>query len=142
MRFKIDLVSYPTVFALFYFVFVGNFKVEAPKGPIYSDGRFNRRFFALRVLAGGLYLEEHICGEAFFPNFTVSNINILIGEKYCLNFRLQRSVKFGNDTEENEMIFFSWSLKLWARGKVIFWKKNCCWWHTSLALASPFTCWS
>ena len=110
LRFKIDLVNYPTVFVLFYFVFVGNFKVEAP---MYSDGRFNGRFFASRVLAGSLYLEEHICGEAYFRNFTVSSINDFnIKEIYCLNFRLQRSVEFGNDTEENEMIFFPWSLKL------------------------------
>ena len=73
---------------------MGNFKVQGPKGPIYSDGRFNGRFFFswLLVLAGGLYLEEHICGEAYFLNFTVSNINDFnIKEIYCLNFRLQRN---------------------------------------------------
>ena len=39
-----------TVFALFYFVFEGNFKVQAPQGgELYLEGQFNRVFFALRV---------------------------------------------------------------------------------------------
>ena len=37
-----------TVFALFYFVFEGNFQVQAPGGLIFG-GRFNGGFFALRV---------------------------------------------------------------------------------------------
>ena len=35
-----------TVFALFYFVFVGNFQVQAPGG-LYLEGRFNGGFFAI-----------------------------------------------------------------------------------------------
>ena len=42
-----------TVFALFYFEFEGNFQVQAPGG-LYLKGRFNRGFFALRVL--GAYI--------------------------------------------------------------------------------------
>ena len=53
MRFKIDSASLVvgskfTVFALFYFVFEGNFQVQAPGG-LYLEGRFNGEFFALRV---------------------------------------------------------------------------------------------
>ena len=53
MRFKIDLASLIVertfiVFALFYFVFEGNFQVQAPGG-LYLEGRFNGGFFALRV---------------------------------------------------------------------------------------------
>ena len=42
-----------TVFPLFYFVFEGNFQVQAPRGGLYLEGRFNRGFFALRVWGGG-----------------------------------------------------------------------------------------
>ena len=52
-RLKIDWASLIvgskfTVFALFYFVFEGNFQVQAPGG-LYLEGRFNGGFFALRV---------------------------------------------------------------------------------------------
>ena len=60
MRFKIDWASLTverkfTIFALFYFVFEGNFQIQAPGG-LYKEGRFNGRLFALEVW-GGLYLE-------------------------------------------------------------------------------------
>ena len=60
MRFKIDWASLIvgskfTVFALFYFVFEGNFQVQAPGG-LYLEGRFNGGFFCVTGL-GGLYLE-------------------------------------------------------------------------------------
>ena len=59
LRFKIDWASLIvgrkfTFFALFYFVFEGNFQVQAPWG-LYLEGRFNRGFFALQVW-GGLYI--------------------------------------------------------------------------------------
>ena len=42
-----------TVFALFYFVFEGNFQVQAPGwgggGGVYLEGQFKGGFFALRV---------------------------------------------------------------------------------------------
>ena len=37
-----------TIFALFYFVFEGKFQVQAPRGGLYSEGRFNGGIFALR----------------------------------------------------------------------------------------------
>ena len=54
LRFKIDWASLIvgrkfTVFALFYFVFEGNFQVQPPRGDLYLEGRFNGGFFALRV---------------------------------------------------------------------------------------------
>ena len=50
-----------SLFALFYFVFEGNFQVQAPLPPggvggLYLEGRFNGGFFALRVW-GGLHME-------------------------------------------------------------------------------------
>ena len=53
MRFKIDWASLIvgskfTVFALFYFVFEGNFPITSPGG-LYLEGRFNGGFFALPV---------------------------------------------------------------------------------------------
>ena len=55
-----------TGFALFYFVFEGNFPSTSPRGGggIYLEGRFNGGFLALAV--GGL-----IFGGAYFRNFTV-----------------------------------------------------------------------
>ena len=41
-------IDYYTVFDLFYFVFEGTFPVQAPRG-LYSEGRFNKGFFALQV---------------------------------------------------------------------------------------------
>ena len=72
MRFKIDWASLVagwkfTVFALFYFVFEGNFQVPSLGGALFGGGgrRFNGGFFALRVL--GAYIH----GRAYFRNFTV-----------------------------------------------------------------------
>ena len=53
MRFKIDRASLKVgskfkVFALFYFVFEGNFPSTSPGG-LYLEGRFNGGFFALPV---------------------------------------------------------------------------------------------
>ena len=55
MPFKIDCASLIvqrrfTVFALFYFVFEGNFQVEGEGGGgLYLEGQFNGEFFTLRV---------------------------------------------------------------------------------------------
>ena len=53
LRFKIDWASLAVrskfpVFALFYFVFEGNFQVRPPRG-LYLEGRYNGGFFPLRV---------------------------------------------------------------------------------------------
>ena len=54
LRFKIDWASLIarskfTIFALFYFVFEGNFPNTSPRGGLYLEGRFNGGFFALPV---------------------------------------------------------------------------------------------
>ena len=70
MRFKIDWASLIvgskfTVFALFYFVFEGNFPRRAP-GELIWEGRFNGGFFALLFWGAyiwrGLYMEGLIFG--------------------------------------------------------------------------------
>ena len=75
LRFKIDWASLIvgkkfTVFALFCFVFEGNFQVQAPTPPggrgLYSEWRFIGGFFALRVWGAyiwrGLYMKGLIFG--------------------------------------------------------------------------------
>ena len=69
MRFKIDWASLIvagkfTVFALFHFVFEGNFPSTNLRGGSYLERRFNGGFFALPV--GG-----RIFGGVYFWNFTV-----------------------------------------------------------------------
>ena len=65
LRFKIDRAS-PivgkkiTVFALFYFVFEGNFPSTSHRWGLYLEERFNGGF--LRYRFGGLYLEGLIFG--------------------------------------------------------------------------------
>ena len=70
MRFKTDWASLIVgskfiVFALFYFVFEGNFPSTSPRGGLYLEGRFNERFFALQ--AWGAYI-----WRGLFRTFTVS----------------------------------------------------------------------
>ena len=70
MRFKIDCASLIvgrkfTIFALFYFVFEGNFQVQA------SGGRDDLTEGFLRYEFGCLHLEGLIHGGAYFRNFTV-----------------------------------------------------------------------
>ena len=65
MRFKIDWANHIvgskfTVFALFYFVFEGNFPSTSPKGAYIWRGQFNGGFFA--SLVWGTYLEGLIFG--------------------------------------------------------------------------------
>ena len=55
-----------TVFAVFYFVFEGNFKCKPP-GSLYLEGRFSGGVFCVTSL-GGLYLEGLIFGNLrYFP---------------------------------------------------------------------------
>ena len=65
LLFKIDWASLIvgrkfTVFALFYFVFEGNFPSTSPRGLIFG-GATSQRVFCVTDL-GGLYLEELIFG--------------------------------------------------------------------------------
>ena len=74
LRFKIEWTSITverkfTVFALLYFVFEDNFRVQVPWGLIYG-GAILRTVFCVTSL-GGLYLEGLIHGGAYFRNFTV-----------------------------------------------------------------------
>ena len=69
MRFKINWASLTvgrkfTVFALFYFVFEGNFPSTSPQGAYIWRGDLTEGF--LRYRLGGL-----IFGGAYFRNFTV-----------------------------------------------------------------------
>ena len=54
-------MCYCTVFALFYFEFGGNFRVQAPGG-LYLEGRFIGGFFALRAW-GAFVPAVTWCGE-------------------------------------------------------------------------------
>ena len=71
LRFKINWASLRvgskfTVFALFYFVFEGNFPSFSQAPGDLTEG------FCVTGL-GGLYLEGLIHGGAYFQNFTVAN---------------------------------------------------------------------
>ena len=69
MRFKINWASLIngrkfTVFALFYFVFEGTqFPSTSPPRGLYLEGRFNGRFFALRVW--GAYIWRGLFSEFY-----------------------------------------------------------------------------
>ena len=74
MRFKIDWASLIVgrkfdVFALFYFVFEGNFRVQAPGGAYIWRGDLTEEFCVKSL--GSLYLEGLLHGGAYFRNFTV-----------------------------------------------------------------------
>ena len=75
MCFKIDWASLIvgsefTVFALFYFVFEGNFPSTSPRGAYIWRGYLTEGFLRYRF-GGGLYLEGLVHGGAYFRNFTV-----------------------------------------------------------------------
>ena len=78
MGFKIDWASLIVgskfkVFALFYFVFEGNFPSTSPWGGAYIwRGDLTEGF--LRYRFGGLFLEGLIHGVAYFRNFTVNSL--------------------------------------------------------------------
>ena len=72
MCFKIDWASCIvgskfTVFALFDFVFEGNFPSTSPRGAYFWRGHLMEGFLRYRV--GGLYLEALIHGGAYFSEF-------------------------------------------------------------------------
>ena len=79
LRFKTDWASLVvgsefTVFALFYFVFEGNFPSTSPQGGGLIFGwAISRRAFCVTGL-GGLYLEGLAHGGPYFRNFTVNYI--------------------------------------------------------------------
>ena len=72
MCFKIDWASLIvgskfTVFALFYFVFEGNFPSTSPPGGLYLEGRFHGGF--LRYRFGGLIFGGAYTWRGFFTEF-------------------------------------------------------------------------
>ena len=74
MRFKIDWASLIvgskfTVFALFYFVFEGNFSSTSPRGGLYPERQFNGGFFALPVWGGGLIFGGAYTWRGLFSEF-------------------------------------------------------------------------
>ena len=75
MRLKIDWASLIvgskfTVFALFYFVFDGNFPSTSPRGAYIWSGDLTEGFLSYRF--GGLILMVGLIhGRAYFRNFTV-----------------------------------------------------------------------
>ena len=58
-----------TVFALFYFVFEGNFQSTSPRGAYIWRGYLTEGFCVKSL--GCLYLEGLLHGGAYFQNFTV-----------------------------------------------------------------------
>ena len=76
LRFKIDWASLMVgrefiVFALFYFVFEGNFPSASPQKVYIWRGDLTEGCFCVPGLGGGgLYLEGLIHGGAYFRNFT------------------------------------------------------------------------
>ena len=85
MRFKIDWASLIveskfTVFALFYFVFEGNFPSTSPRGAYIWRGDLTEGF--LRYRFGGLTF-----GGAYFRNFTVftPRMNKLVSKRLLYN---------------------------------------------------------
>ena len=82
MHFKIDWASHVvgskfTVFALFHFVFEGNFPSTSPPGGLYLEGRFDGGFLALPIWG------------AYFRDFTVLNNfdTAVVGEGFKTDLR-------------------------------------------------------
>ena len=66
-------MCYCTAFALFYFEFEDNFRVQA-LGGLVVGGAIYWMFFCVMSL-GDLYLERFIHGVAYFQNFTVFHVS-------------------------------------------------------------------
>ena len=84
MCFKIDWASHKvgskfTVFALFYFVFEGNFPSTSPHGAHIWRGDLTEAFRVTSL--GGLHLEGLIHGGAYFRNFTVFMSGLISEQK-------------------------------------------------------------
>ena len=83
MHFKIDWASLIvgskfTVFALFYFVFEGNFPSTSPGGAYIWRGEKTEGFFGLPVWGAYIILEGLIHGGAYFRNITVTEMSHLV----------------------------------------------------------------
>ena len=60
---------YCAVFALLYFEFEGNFRVQVPGG-LYLEGQFIGGFFTLRIWEACIW--RGVYGGAYFRNITVT----------------------------------------------------------------------
>ena len=86
LRFKIDWASLIVgskfiVFALFYFVFEGNFPSTSPPPPgggLFLEGQFNGWFFALPVW--GSYFWRDLFSEFYGIRRCIKNIYSIIGQ--------------------------------------------------------------
>ena len=94
MRFKIDWASLIvgskfTVFALFYFVFEGNFPSTSPRGAYIWRGDLTEGFLRYRsggLIFGGAYTWRGLFSE-FYGSFTpVLYIRIVLDSLYLLIF--------------------------------------------------------
>ena len=86
-----------TIFALFYFVFEGKFQVQVPPKGLYSEGRFNGGFFALRFW--GAYTWRGLFSEFYG---TLSSGSSLVKARTCARDPVQQhffSVPYGISTE-------------------------------------------
>ena len=70
-----------TNFALFYFVFKGKFRVQAPQGGLYSEGRFHGGFLALTFW--GAYIWRGSYTE-FYGTLTLIEWNFKVILTSCL----------------------------------------------------------
>ena len=85
LRFKIDWASLIvgrtcTVFALFYFVFEGNFPSTSP------GGQFNGGFFALPVwglIFGGAYFQNSTVCQQICPPVGTTGVTVPFGKLHC-----------------------------------------------------------
>ena len=69
-------VNLPFLLCLFYFVFEGSFPSTGPQGAYIWRGDLTEGF--LRYRFGGLYLEGRVHGGAYFRNFTVSPLKLVL----------------------------------------------------------------
>ena len=104
LRFKIDRASLIvgrkfTVFALFYFVFEGNFPSTSPRGAYIWRGDLTEGFCVTGL--GGLYLEGFIHGGAYFRNFTVLCYSTR-SKNSALSVQLVRSRKHDGELSDNK----------------------------------------
>ena len=105
-----------TIFALFYFVFEGKFKVQAPPGAYIRRGDLTVGFLCYDF--GGLTF-----GGAYFRNFTVSYPAVIDNHRLCTRLRTD-GFKKSNVT---------WFLRGQTSDKICQYKKSsrvCLFWKT------------
>ena len=126
MRFKIDWASLIvgskfTVFALFYFVFEGNFPSTSPRGAYIWRGDLTEGFFRYRF--GGL-----IHGGAYFRNFTVYYLftSEVPGSSSCthVRFRANEEIPLGNANIIITRLLSGATFKFTILWKLFIWRRQ------------------